>query len=494
VSVWGRVGRELGRLRVRLLVVNLVVVLVPVAGLVLGRLVERQLLGALQRDMTNQAVLTSNWVQGELERGVPLGAPHQARPLERAATKTRTRIRLIDRERGVVADSHAHGPPEGDEPAPPALVRVGAISATRRLAPPDPPEPRLRPEVLEALAGKPSAHTRVALRPPTVFLFVAEPIRHQGVVVGVVYVVRSTTPVLQELHRVRRGLITVLGVAVAFTALSTLLLAWTISRPLGRLSAAAKRIAAGERNVRLPTGGGGEITELAESFRVMTDRLDARLRYISEFSADVAHEFKSPLTSIRGAAELLSEGAADEPEARERFLRNIELDVERLDRLVSRLLELSRIEAAAGAVAVVDLRGLVEQAVNRAQTPEGSLVLDYQGEATAVMGREADLAAALHNLIDNALRFSPPDASVLVRVRSVAPARIAIEVIDHGPGIDPANLPRVFDRFFTTEAERDGTGLGLAIVKSVVLAHGGTVAAESVPGEGATFRVELPTI
>jgi two-component system sensor histidine kinase ChvG len=445
--------------------------------------------------MTNQAVLTRSWVEGELARGIELGATHQAAALERSAAKTRTRIRLIHPDRGVVADSHEHGPPEGDEPAPPLLVRVGDASVRRgRLVPSDPPEPHRRGEVLAAFAGHPAAHTRVALDPPAVFLFVAEPIRRRGAVVGVVYVVRSTTPVLQELHRVRRGLITLLVVAIAFTALSTLVLAWTISRPLGRLSAAATRIAAGERNVELPTRGGGEITELAESFRVMTERLDARLKYISEFSADVAHEFKSPLTSIRGAAELLSEGAADDPEARQRFLGNIELDVARLDRLVSRLLELSRIEAATGAAAVVDLRSLAEQAVNRAQTPEGSVVCDCRARSTAVMGREADLAAALHNLIDNALRFSPPDAPVTVRVEDAPPGRVAIEVIDRGPGIDPPNLDKVFDRFFTTEAERDGTGLGLAIVKSVALAHGGTVSVESAQGEGATFRVELPTV
>ncbi len=495
MSFWGRVVHELGRIRVRLLVVNLVVVLVPVAGLVLGRLVERQLLGALQRDMTNQAALTRSWVQGELARGIALGSGHQAQALERAAKRTRTRIRLIDRVRGVVADSHANGPPEGEEPAPPLLVRVGDASSRRgRLVPRTPPPPPERPEVLEALAGHPSANTRVALRPPTVFLFVAEPIRHQGGVVGVVYVVRSTTPVLQELHRIRRGLLFVLGVAVAFTALSTLVLAWTISRPLGRLSAAAKRIAAGERQVQLPRGGGGEITELAESFQTMTERLDARLQYISEFSADVAHEFKSPLTSIRGAAELLGEGAVDDQEARGRFLGNIELDVTRLDRLVSRLLELSRIEAATGAVAPVELRGLVARAVERAQTPDGVVQLDHEAPAALVQGREADLEAALHNLIDNALRFSPDGVPVAVRVRDIGHRRVAIEVSDRGPGIDPANLPKVFDRFFTTEADRDGTGLGLAIVKSVALAHGGTVTVASTPGEGSTFRLELPKL
>ncbi|MBN2193222.1 MAG: HAMP domain-containing protein [Polyangiaceae bacterium] len=493
MTVGARLVHELGRIRVRLLLVNLVVVLVPLAGIALGRLVERQLLGALQRDMTNQAFLAASLVESELGRGVPLGAPHQAAILERAARRTRTRLRLIDPGRGVVADSHAHGPPEGKEPYAPWLVRMGTMGDMRGIPANDPPSPPARPEVLEALAGNPSAHTRVALDPPAVFLFVAEPIRHQGRVVGVMYAVRSTNPVLDELHRIRRGLIVLLGAAVAFTALSTLLLAWTISRPLGKLSSAATRIAGGERNVGVPVGGGGEITELARSVSVMTERLDARLRYISEFAADVAHEFKSPLTSIRGAAELLLEGAADDPSARDRFLRNIELDVARLDRLVSRLLELGRIEAATGELTVLDLRGLVEHAVERAQTPEGTVALDYAAKTTLVKGREADLEAALHNLIDNALRFSPDGEQVAVRVIDREPRSVVISIHDRGLGIEPANLPRVFDRFFTTEADRDGTGLGLAIVKSVALAHGGRITVESSPHQGTIFSLELPT-
>ncbi len=493
MSPGARLRHELGRIRVRLLVVNLVVVLVPVAGLVLGRLVERQLLAALQRDMTNQIVLTRSLVESELDRGIPLGAPHQATILERAARQTRTRLRLIDRDRGVVADSHAGGPPEGKEPEPPWLVRVSELGDRREVPAPLTPPPVERVEVRAALAGTPSAHTRVATTPPAVFFFVAEPIRRGGRVEGVVYGVRSTTPVLQELHRIRRGLFMLLAAALAFTTASTLLLAWTISRPLGRLAAAARRIAAGERNVTVPEGGGGELTELARSMRVMTERLDARLRHFSEFAADVAHEFKSPLTSIRGAAELLQEGAAEDPTDRARFLRNIELDVARLDRLVSRLLELGRIEATTSAPTPLDFRQLVTAAVERAQTPEGTLELVYAAHRTVLLGRQADLEAALHNLIDNALRFSPDGERVTVRVDDEEPRALAVTVRDHGPGIDPANLSRVFDRFFTTEAARDGTGLGLAIVKSVALGHGGTVSVESTLGSGATFRWILPT-
>lgn len=486
---------ELGRIRVRLLIVNVVVVAVPVAGLEFARLYERQLLQALQRDMSHQAVLVSGLVQSDLDLGQPVGSPRQVELLTDAARKTRTRIRLLTLAGGVVADSHAHGPPEGREPPPPALVRVGDTASSRygELDPGEPPEPLHRPEVRDALAGHPSAHTRIARRPPAVYLFVTEPIRHQGRIAGVVYAVRSTAPVLAELHRIRAGLIGVLIVALSVTALLTLGLAWTISRPLARLARAAKRIAAGERNVVIPSGGGGEISELGEAFATMTRELDARLRYISDFAADVAHEFKSPLTSIRGAAELLAEGAADDPAARGRFLRNIELDASRLDRLVSRLLELSRIEASSAEPLVVDLRALIARAIERCQTPDGTIVLRWETDHAAVLGRASDLETALLNLLDNALRFSPPAGNVTVYVTGArGQGQVAIAVKDQGPGIDPANLPKVFDRFFTTDRDGKGTGLGLAIVRSVARAHGGSVSVASELGRGTTFEVRLP--
>ena len=280
-------------------------------------------------------------------------------------------------------------------------------------------------------------------------------------------------------------------VAFCFTATVTLLLAWSISRPLGRLSRAAKRVAAGQPDVIIPVGGGGEIAELGESFAAMKDRLDARLRYISEFAADVAHEFKSPLTSIRGAAELLGEGAADEPDARARFLRNIELDVARLDRLVSRLLELSRIEASSEAMTLIDLPALLGRVVGRASGPEQPVELRYAASWQAIRAREMDLETALLNLLDNAVRFSPPGVAVEVEVTGGA-GQVRIAVMDRGPGISEANLPKIFDRFFTTDADRDGTGLGLAIVKAVIEAHGGSIRVESEPGKGATFTVTLP--
>jgi two-component system sensor histidine kinase ChvG len=512
-------ARALGRLRVRLLAVNLVVLLVPIAGLEFARVYERQLLGALERDMRNQTVLVRALLQAAADRGEPLDDAHLESLLVQAARRTRTRIRIVDARGEVRVDSHAAGPPEGPEPPPPSVLPAAIDDVTRsayrasrtadfglRSTPPRETWPALfaRSEVRDALAGRPSSRTRIRESPPGVFLFVAEPLhlpirtgtstsaRGRAFTRGAVYAARSTQPVLVELYRIREGLLRVLLVAVVLTALFSLGLAWSISRPLGRLSRAARRIAQGERDITVPVGGGGEIHDLGESVAQMKARLEERLRYIEGFAADVAHEFKSPLTAIRGAAELLDEGAADDPAARRRFLQNIAHDVERLDRLVSRLLELSRLEASNEPPTRVDVEALLRRAAARAETPDVPVHVRWMARTRSLPVRPVDLETAVSNLLDNAVRVSPAGSAVALTARDAEHGGLELSVTDRGPGISPENLPRIFDRFFTTDRGGEGTGLGLAIVQSVVRAHGGTVSATSVPGEGACFRVQLP--
>lgn len=489
----------LGRIRVRLLAVNLLVVLVPLVGVEFARVYEHQLLDGLERDMLNQATLVRVLIESDLEAGEALAGSAREALLERAAKRTRTRIRLVAPALGVVADSHHSGPPEGPELETPMLARGRALSAREAAQSgsgpigPEAPIPE-RHEIKTALSGSRATATRFAYDPPAVFLFVAEPIRQAGKVAGAVYVTRSTQPVLVEMHRVRRGLIIVFALTLGLTAVLTLALSLSISRPLERLARAARRIRRGDIGVSVPLGGGGEISELAGEFDQMTRRLEARQRYISEFAADVAHEFKSPLTSIRGAAELLADGADDEPEVRQRFLDNIKLDAVRLERLVSRLLELSRIDASEQLPQVVDLRALVERARARSEGPDTPIRLSFESSIGSILAREADLETALLNLLDNAQRFSPEGKPVRLSVHAEAGAgQVLLRVADDGPGIAPEHLPRLFERFFTTDAERDGTGLGLAIVKSVVTAHGGSVSVQSAPGAGTCFELRLPT-
>jgi two-component system sensor histidine kinase ChvG len=454
--------------------------------------------------MNDQAALTRAMLEEGLKNGIGLEYPQYGAILEAAARSTRTRVRVLGLDGSVLADSHGQGAPEGPEPGAPRLFGRPTTAYESREAkrveesvPGASEWPRVadRREVKHALAGGDATQTRVAHRPKAVFLFSATPVFRslpdgKRSVAGAVYVTRSTTPVLVELYRIRAGLFKVLAVALCLSIGTTLLLALSISRPLTRLSKAAKRIAAGERGVPLSVAGGGEIHELSESFQTMTEKLDQRLAYISDFSADVAHEFKSPLTSIRGAAELLAEGAHAEPQARERFLKNILLDSERLDRLVSRLLVLSRIEASADDMTVVDLRALLDRLVHRA-LERAPVELSYSSKHAWVRGRESDLETALGNLIENAQRYSPPGKSVRV-ICEDSGTGIRVSVCDDGPGIPEARRSKIFERFYTTDVDSGGTGLGLAIVDSVARAHGGRITFDTEVGSGSRFHLWLP--
>lgn len=487
------VRRVASRLGVRLLAINVVVVFVPLFGIEFARLFERRLLGALERDMNHQAMIVGELLELEFARGVALDDPSHRTIVERIARSTRARIRLLDPLGVTLVDSHANGPPEGPERGASVSTRRVEV-ASQRVDPRAAPIDRWddvadRVEVRYARAGRPSAYTRIREREPAVFLFVARPVLVDARVAAVVYVTRSTTPVLEDLHRIRRSLGVLLGIALAFTIAVTLVLALSITRPLAQLARSARRIASGERNVPIDRGGHGEIGELADAFATMTEQLDERLTHSRDFAADVAHELKSPLTSIRGAAELLDEGAADDPVARARFLGNIRLDVDRLDRIVSRLLELGRIEAPIAARVPVDLASVLRDVAERAATPDVDVALSLL-DRPVVMLRAEDAEAAIQNVIENAVRFSPAGVPVEVVLRLERGAPV-VTITDRGPGIPESHLAKVFDRFFTTDEARDGTGLGLAIARSAMQSHGGTIEISSVPGE-TRFTMRFP--
>jgi two-component system sensor histidine kinase ChvG len=215
----------------------------------------------------------------------------------------------------------------------------------------------------------------------------------------------------------------------------------------------------------------------------MTRELDRRARDQRDLAADLSHELKNPLTGIRGAAELLRDGAADDPDARARFLAMILDDAARLDRIVTRLLELSRAESDDSAVEDVDLAALARASAAR----HDGVVVVGDREAPA-RGRVAGLIAAIDNLIDNAVQHAAPATVVTVTV-----SRNKIAVHNRGAVLDAAARARVWDRFVTTRAASGGSGLGLAIVRSVAVAHGGGVGVTSDARAGTTFWLELAT-
>jgi two-component system sensor histidine kinase ChvG len=476
-------------------VANALLVIVPVAGLAFARTFERELLRSEEEGLVALAAAMAAGVAAAPPEE-PAGQAVLRATMARAAAQLGAQVRLLDREGKCTIDTG----PEAVEKvtAGRALLSSYDLRLPIKVGDPAPPSGSFaeRPEVRRALGGFSGRFTRISSQLRSVRLFVAEPARAPGGgVVGVVYVSRTTYPVLVSLYRIRNGLERVMAGSLAVALVVAVFLGLTISRPLARLTQAAGRIAAGERGVALKLSGRDEVGVLARAFDAMAHELDARLGYISELAANVSHEFKTPLASIRGAAELLQDGAADEPEARARFLGNILADTERLDRLVSRLLELSRVEAHQGGLAEpLDFRALVAGVVERYSAAGQPVELRYEACEVSIHGQSDQLEGVLGNLIDNALRFSPPGRPVTVRVApGASPGKsLVTEVIDQGEGISPANLARLWTRFFTTARERGGTGLGLSIVKAVVEGHGGEVSVESAPGKGSTFRFTLP--
>lgn len=357
-----------------------------------------------------------------------------------------------------------------------------------------------RPEVAQALAGRRGGAVRP--RPPFrelpslsgpgrragVWVFVAVPIQVDGEVLGALVVSRTPREELQALY----GMAPRAFVGSVVAVLATLALAAgagvLATRSLQVLDAGADRIARGDLDgvaalARPELSHVAEVAGVARSVRRAAVRLRERLDYIGEFASNVSHEFKTPLATLRGTVELMIDEGADMPDAqRERFLANATREIDRLERLVTGLLALARADQAHGGE-VVDLDGLLHRVGQR-------LGVEVEGRALPTRGAAVQLEAVLENLVRNARDHGGPD----VTVRLVAldePEHTGFAVVDDGVGITAANLPHVFDRFFTTRRGEGGTGLGLALARAVVLQHGGTIEVRSEPGD-TRFVVRLP--
>ena len=248
-----------------------------------------------------------------------------------------------------------------------------------------------------------------------------------------------------------------------------------------------------------PIAGGGEWTLLVV-FHDVTEskRLDDVRR---DFVANVSHELRTPLSAVKSVIETLQGGAVDEPDVARDFLARAETEVERLVQLLEELLALSRLESGDLHFTEhpLDMRDVVRSVGQRmaphAQRAGVDLRVDVDGRVQGVSGDPAALERAIVNLVDNAIKFTPKGGSVDLSSRA-DDGSVTIVVADTGAGIDPLDLPRVFERFFKVDRarQRGGTGLGLAIVKHTVEAHGGSIGVESQLGAGSVFRLKLPLV
>ena len=504
--------RSLSRLPVRLLAFNLLLVFLPVAGVLFLGEYERRLETAEIRAMTDQARLIAAAMAhvGTLDPDAFEDVMHRAKILD-------TRVRLIDATGRVVADSrrfvaYAQRPPRTDRHN--LLYRFGAFllrPIVRIVRPPEQPlevdlyenAARLRgAEIANALRGREQFEKKIsAADQRSVTLYRISPIVVGGWTVGAVVASKSTFTILQDLYAVRLRVMRVFIASVVGAILVSIFFSMTIVTPLRQLRVDARSVLDRRTIVRGHFKGSkrqDEIGELSRALERIMRRLDARVAFVESFAADVVHELKNPLASIRNANEMIAD--VNNPADRRRFVGIIEQEVARMERLLSGIREISMIDARLVREErhPVDLTALLTMIVDGFRLRAADRVrldLLLPEHPVFVAAAEDRLIQVFENILDNALSFSPAGSTISVRV-TADDAAVVTQIADQGAGIPEANLPRIFDRFFThrPDANRHDarhTGLGLAIVSAIIGGYGGTISAANAE-RGAVFTVRLP--
>ncbi|WP_332118495.1 sensor histidine kinase [Azorhizobium caulinodans] len=461
----------------------------------------------------------------------PINPERVAPVLRRLVGPTRTRARIYDRDGIMLLDSrslYSKGEilrfdlPPPTQPPPGLLERAwrgaqswlgrGDLPLYKELGPQSGKE---YPEVASAALGQKASAVRVDDR-GRVVVSVAVPIQRFRAILGVLLLSTQGGEIDEAVEAERFVIVRVFLVAAAVMVLLSILLAGTIADPVRKLADAAERVRRRiKTRVEIPdfTSRADEIGHLSGALRDMTSSLYNRIEAIESFAADVAHELKNPLTSLRSAVETLPLAKSDA--SRGRLLEVIQHDVKRLDRLISDISDASRLDAELQRqeAASVDLKQLLEMVVGMAQDvrkDDGvSVALAFERLPGApadftIAGHASRLGQVVDNLVSNARSFSPEGGTVKVLCRRT---KTGAEIIvdDEGPGIRPDALSRIFERFYTDRPHQgfgQNSGLGLSISKQIVEAHAGHIWAENrtqvgAPGEepqvlGARFIVRLP--
>jgi len=320
---------------------------------------------------------------------------------------------------------------------------------------------------------------------------------------GTEYLIETGAP-YEQVERVLRGLLISLGIAfpiiVGVAAGAGYALMRNALRPMDEIATTAEHITSRNLNERVPViPTGDEVERLSISLNRMMDRLEDAFHHISRFSADAAHEIRTPLAIIRGELENALQAQTLPGELRETLASALE-EVERLSRIVEQLLEMSRLEAGETLVerTSFDFAEMTRTTVDqmRLLAEEKNVQLRFERtNAAEIEGDPLRLKQIVVNLVDNAIKYTPSGGSVSVATFP-QDGKVILEVVDTGIGIPSEAAPQIFDRFFRADKARSrqlgGTGLGLAIVKSICTAYNGNVAVKSAEGGGALFRVELP--
>ncbi len=464
--------------------------------------------------------------------------PERAAPILRAAiSPTDTRARIYDLEGNLVIDSrrlHRKGIlrfalPSPDDAGDASIwqalwwqqlwqdillwMRRGDLPVYQELGSGD---GRGYPEVVLALDGSPGSVVRVNDRGKLI-VSVAVPIQRSRVIAGALLLSTRDGEIDEIVQAERWGIVRLFFIAALVTGTLSILLAGTIAGPVRRLSEAAQRVRRGVKaREQIPdfSDRKDEIGMLSQSLRDMTDTLYQRMDAIEAFAADVSHELKNPLTSLRSAVETLPLARNDQ--SRERLVDIILHDVRRLDRLISDISDASRLDAELARLESerINLEALLETIVaiqDEIGAKSGISVLfdckDEQNEGFDILGNDSRLGQVFVNLIDNARSFTPQDGEVRVSLTRTA-NWVEITIDDDGSGIQAEDVSRVFERFYTDRPQGEefgqNSGLGLSISKQIIEAYQGKIIASNRLGEvddtgiakvlGARFTVRIPAL
>ena len=459
----------------------------------------------------------------------PIDPERVAPVLRRLISPTRTRARIFDADANLLLDSrhlYSRGqilrfdlpPVDGESSG--VGATVGSLM-NRLLQPGGLPlykeapggDGSIYPEVMNALTGVRGAVVRVT-DGGELIVSVAVPVQRFRAVLGVLLLSTQAGDIDKIVHAERLAIMRVFGVATLVNVVLSLLLSSTIANPLRRLAAAAIRVRRGAKTrEEIPdfSARQDEIGNLSIALREMTTALYDRIDAIENFAADVSHELKNPLTSLRSAVETLPLAKSDE--SKKRLLDIIQHDVRRLDRLISDISDASRLDAelARSDAQPVDLEKLladmvdISRQIRAAKKPvQIDLVVDRKAGSKQnfiVSGHDLRLGQIITNLVENARSFVPVDSGIITIRLSRSRTRCTVQVEDNGPGIQIEDIDRVFERFYTDRPESEGfgqnSGLGLSISRQIAEAHGGSLRAENILDaeghvKGARFLLVLP--
>ncbi len=469
----------------QLLITYLLVITIALAAVSFWALVaiRKESLTDLQNTLEVEAVNLGLEIDNDLELDSPKARKRIQSAVDRRATRLGVAIVVVDKDGRLLADSSEPGPEEN-------LAK--------------------EQEINEALAGVISKTTRSDPESLKNWMYVACPVRSSGSTTGVI---RVGVPLTEIERRLKKDLFVFLEIILAtgvVTVLISLWLARRVNRPVREMSALAKQISiSGDFSAFLPVRRRDEIGELCLSFNQMIGRLREQERVRQEFISNASHELKTPTMAIGSVVEALQAGAAEDPKLRVQFLGSLERLVDRQTNLIQDLLDISKLDSGSETnwQSEVNISQVISDAVDqiRPQADKKELAITTQitlesgGQDLVLVGNTSQLQRALLNILTNAVKYTPASGFINISVRSLGGERLEIRIQDSGGGIDPADLPRIFERFYRADKARTresgnpgGTGLGLAIVREIVARHHGTVEVESVVGKGSTFVIILP--